>query len=133
MITTGNNRTGPLKILQRAAAALAAAALAGAALGADLRGARYDPASDSIVVEVAYRGTNPRHEFSVQWGRCENDAVVGRLIDSQWRDKAIRSYRLFDHVSLEGIPCRPARVTLRMGRTSHATVLVPTKGGSDAS
>ena len=59
--------------------------------------------------------------------------VAGRLVDSQWNDKALEPYRLVDHVSIEDIPCRPARVTLRMGRTGHATVFVPAKGGANAS
>lgn len=120
----------PLKLLQRATAALAAAAFAGGALGSDLRGARYDAATDTIVVEVAYEGTNPRHEFSVQWGECQGNAVAGRLVDSQWNDEAVQPYRLLDHVSLDAIPCRPARVTLRMGRTGQATVFVPAKGSA---
>jgi sporulation protein YlmC with PRC-barrel domain len=117
----------PLKFFQRATAALVAAAIAGSALGSDLRDARYDAATDTIIVEVAYEGTNPNHEFSVQWGRCENDAVAGRLVDSQWNDRALEPYRLRDHVSIDDIPCRPARVTLRMGRTGQATVIVPAK------
>ena len=124
----------PLKMFQLAVALVTAGA-ASAALGADLRGARYDRATDTIVVEVAYQGTNPRHQFSVQWGRCEGDALAGRLVDSQWNDEAVKPYRLVDHVSLDGIPCRPARVVLRMGRTGQATVFVPAKakGEADAS
>jgi hypothetical protein len=123
----------PLKGFQRAAAGLAASALACAAHASDLRDARYDAATDTIVVEVAYQGTNPRHEFSVQWGKCAGDTVAGRLVDSQWNDKALEPYRLLDHVSLEDIPCRPARVTLLMGRTGQATFFVPAKGDADAS
>ena len=117
------------------AVALVAAVATGAALGADLRGARYDRATDTIVVEVAYQGTNPRHQFSVQWGRCEGNTIAGRLVDSQWNDEAVKPYRLVDHVSIDGIPCRPARVVLRMGRTGQATVFVPAKakGEADAS
>lgn len=123
----------PLKFFQQAAVALSASALACATHASDLRDARYDAATDSIIVEVAYQGTNPNHEFSVQWGRCENNAVAGRVVDSQWNDKAVEPYRLWDHVSIDDIPCRPARVTLRMGRTGQATVFVPAKGDANAS
>ena len=53
--------------------------LAWPAHAADIVEARHDPASDQIVAEVAYRGTNPDHDFSVQWGQC-SDASPPREI-----------------------------------------------------
>jgi hypothetical protein len=74
------------------------------------------------------RGTNPDHEFSIAWGRCSDASparIVGRLIDQQGRDAAREDYRVSERLALEEIPCRPAIVTLRLGRVAHADVYVP--------
>jgi hypothetical protein len=105
--------------------ALAAAAPAHAA---DILDARYDPAADELVVDIAYRGTNPDHEFAIAWGRCSDASpprIVGRLIDQQGRDAARDDYRVSERLALEEIPCRPAIVTLRLGRVAHTNVYVP--------
>jgi hypothetical protein len=101
------------------------------AAGADILGARYEPARDDIVAEIAYRGTSPDHDFTIQWGRCqagEDGApaqVAGRLIDAQGRDVAREDYRILERIALDGIPCRPAMITLRLGLDAHAEVFVP--------
>jgi hypothetical protein len=90
--------------------------------------ARYDAARDQIVARIAYRGTHPDHEFAVQWGECSESSprrVVGRLIDRQGRDHAREDYRTTERIVLNTIPCRPAIVTLRLGRTAHTDVFVP--------
>ena len=102
--------------------------LACPAHAADILDARYDPASDQISAEIAYRGTNPDHDFSVQWGQCSDASpprVVGRLIDAQGDDIAREDYRVGARIGLEDIPCRPTIVTLRLGRVSHLDVFVP--------
>lgn len=106
---------------------------------ADIRGAAYDPLNDELVVEIVYRGTNPDHDFRVEWGRCNGagpaQRAVGRLIDEQGRDFAREEYRVQERLSLEALPCRPAMVTLRLGRIAHTNVFVPdpqAKGAKDA-
>jgi pimeloyl-ACP methyl ester carboxylesterase len=42
-----------------------------------------------IVVDIVYRGTNPNHGFSLQWGRCYDVGgpplgAAARLVDEQW-------------------------------------------------
>lgn len=104
------------------------AALFAPALAADILEARYNAARDEIEVEIAYRGTNPDHDFIVQWDKCSSQSpprTVGRLIDRQGRDAAREDYRASARISLAEIPCRPAIVTLRLGRTAHTNVFVP--------
>lgn len=109
-----------------AAVALAAALLAaGAAAAADIRGARYDARTDSVLVEIAYRGTHPKHDFRVQWNPCADGAAVGRLIDRHGNDAAEEEFIVQDRIGLAALPCRPALVTLRLGRTSIAQVHIP--------
>ncbi len=102
------------------------------AKAADIVGAKYDAADDTIVVNIAYRGTQPDHEFTVEWGPC-NEAggppagVTARLIDRQGRDIAREEFRVTGRLGLQELPCRPAEVTLRLGRVSHARVLVPAR------
>lgn len=102
--------------------------VAGHAYGADILDARYDAARDQIVAEIAYRGTNPDHDFTIQWGSCgggDPARLAGRLIDAQGSDLAREDYRITERIALEDMPCRPAIVTLRLGRTAHADVFVP--------
>lgn len=104
------------------------ASLATAALAADILGARYDAASDQITVDIAYRGTNADHEFVVEWAECSSQSpprLVGRLIDRQGNDAAREDYRTREELSLHDMPCRPAIVTLRLGRVAHTNVYVP--------
>lgn len=100
------------------------------AAAADIVGASYDAARDEIVVDIVYRGTRPAHEFTVEWGRCyRGDAppagVAGRLIDRQGDEIASEEFYVRERLGLQDLPCRPAEVTLRLGRVSHARVLVP--------
>ncbi|HEX6268091.1 MAG TPA: hypothetical protein VFZ81_14500 [Burkholderiales bacterium] len=112
----------------RPIAALLIAAAFDTTHGANILEARYNAARDEIVAEIAYRGTNPDHEFTIQWGACSEGSparVVGRLIDAQGSDVARGNYRTTERIALGGIPCRPAIVTLRLGRTAHTDVFVP--------
>ena len=100
------------------------------ATGADILGAFYDPARDALVVDIAYRGTKPNHAFSLEWGECRGEAsapyrTVARLIDRQGQDLAEKSFEVRARFPLASLECRPAEVTLRLGRVSHATVFVP--------
>lgn len=111
-------------------AVLIAALAAGCASthAADILHARYDAASDQIVAEIAYRGTNADHDFTIQWDRCQPGdpaRLAGRLVDAQGRDVARQDYRITERIALDDMPCRPAIVTLRLGRTAHTDVFVP--------
>jgi hypothetical protein len=102
------------------------------AKAADIVGASYDAARDEIVVDIVYRGTRPGHEFTVQWGPCEEAGglpagVVGRLIDRQGNDIAREEFRVSARIGLRDMPCRPAEVMLRLGRFAQARVLVPAR------
>ena len=58
----------------------------------------YDVHNDQLVVTMRYRGTNPSHEFTLQWGQCKDhpDAhshdIVAEVLDSQWQDAAQRTF-----------------------------------------
>ena len=96
-------------------------------------GARYDPAADELVVDIAYSGTNPNHQFSLAWDPCQGDAppyeIAARVIDDQPDDAAVRDFIVRRRFSLRDLPCRPANVTLRIGRVANISVFVPARGG----
>ena len=81
--------------------------------------AYYDASSNELVVTLVYGGTNPNHQFSVQWGTCRtlgnqgNHQIAAVLLDSQWDDAAKQTFTTTVHVSLAGVDCHPAAVTLR--------------------
>jgi len=91
----------------------------------------YDAAKDQLVVTIAYRGTNRRHRFSLQWGQCNpsqdgtSNEVTADVLDSQWQDDAINDYQKTTRFSLASMPCRPATVTLRAAPHFLATVVIP--------
>jgi hypothetical protein len=103
------------------------------ALSADILHAHYAPAGDELVVEIAYRGTNPHHDFTLIWGECRRTRgmpgdAVARLVDQQGSDVARSDYRVRQRLSLVGLECRPAVLTLRLGRVSTAQVYIPARG-----
>lgn len=116
--------------LARCAASLCAAlALSTPARAQQILDLRYDGVGDRLLAQIAYRGTNDRHRFDVAWGSCRKQAnppsVAGRIIDQQGDDAAREDYRVTARLPLAALPCRPAVVTLRLGRVSHATIFVP--------
>src|ERR1700704_1654739 len=86
-------------------------------------GARYDPVADELVVDIAYSGTNPNHRFSLAWDPCQGDAppyeIAARVIDAQADDAAVRDFIVRRRFSLRDLQCRPANVTLRIGRVGN--------------
>lgn len=115
----------------RSALLAAALLLPAAAPAADILSARYDAVAGELVVEIAYRGTRPGHDFRLEWGRCEpGGAAVARLIDRQGGDAARENFRVTERFDLAGAACRPEQVTLRLGRVSHATVRIAGQTGS---
>ena len=95
----------------------------------------YDPKNDQIIVTVIYHGTNPNHHFSIQWGRCHrlHDHLQGParkiinlgILDNQGNDAAIKRYTRIVRVSLAGVTCRPATVTLWMPPHQYTRLDIP--------
>ncbi len=115
---------------------LTAALLPGLALADNFAAAFYDRAKDALVVTMTYRGTNPNHTFSLQWGACKDThgdsqhAIEAQVLDSQWQDAARRDYTQTAHFSLAGVSCRPAVVTLRSAPRFYYTVHIPAATGT---
>lgn len=111
----------------------------GSAAAANFLDVRYDEDSDELVVALAYRGTNPDHGFSIEWGSCEPDQAAGsfqisaRVLDSQWNDLARRSFHKTVHFGLHDLRCRPALITLFTAPQVSIGVRVPAKAGADRS
>jgi len=98
---------------------------------------RYDPARDQLVVTMVYRGTNPDHVFSLQWGQCNQRPGESRpevsveILDSQWQDVARQNFKKTTRFDLSDIPCRPAKVTIRSAPRFFYTVSIPAKSGTN--
>ena len=92
---------------------------------------RYDAAKNQLVVTMAYRGTNPNHQFSLKWGKCRNaesggaSKVVAEVLDDQWQDQAKRNFTKTTRFDLADLPCRPAQVTLRTAPRFFYTLRIP--------
>ena len=77
--------------------------------------AHYDASSDELVVTLRYSGTNPDHNFSLQWGACTDatdhsgvSRIDATMEDDQWRDAARELFTKTVRVSLAPLACRPA-------------------------
>ena len=106
---------------------------AGSSMGQTILDAGYVASADQLVVEIAYEGTHPDHDFSLAWDACQASSdgrrsIVARLIDNQGSDVARTEYRVRRRFDLAGLDCRPADVTLRLGPVSNRTVFVPARG-----
>jgi hypothetical protein len=119
--------------------ALAALQFTVAAGAADFLDARYDQSKDDLVVTLAYRGTNPDHAFSIEWGACERGVAAGsyeisaRVLDSQWNDLARRSFTKTVRFDLRNLRCRPALVTLFTAPRFRISVPIPARADADRS
>jgi hypothetical protein len=96
----------------------------------NFRKVAYDPATDEIVIVVGYRGTNPDHQFSLQWGPCRTRGdgrreLAGELLDSQSQDPARKDYRKTLRFSVANLDCRPATVTVRTAPHFYFTLELP--------
>jgi hypothetical protein len=112
-------------------------ALPASSLADDFTHANYDPGSDELVVTVTYSGTNPNHTFSMQWGPCQTaegsdqHTVALEVLDSQWQDPARQEFSKTMRFALDGMPCRPATLTLRIAPRFITTIRIPAaRGGS---
>jgi hypothetical protein len=126
MNTTG--RTG-LRLRQWSLGLLAMAC-AGLVPADNFVSAVYDPKTDELVVTLAYRGTNPDHAFTLQWGSCRqaddgSNELDADVLDSQADDAAHDPYKTTTRFSLDDIPCRPATLTLRTAPRFIYTVKIP--------
>jgi hypothetical protein len=98
----------------------------------------YDPGKDQLVLTIAYRGTNPDHQFNVQWDACtrlddERMQILGLLVDTQPDDLARQDFTRQMRIDLRDFSCRPAKVTIRTSAGFFTSVDVPaakTKGSS---
>jgi hypothetical protein len=107
-------------------------AVPAAAQAQTLMEAVFDAGNDALSVEIAYRGTHPNHEFSLDWSSCQQTpdgkrTTVARLVDGQGDDVAREDYRVRRSFSLAALECRPADVTVRLGPVSNRTVHVPAR------
>jgi hypothetical protein len=101
------------------------------AQAATFSSAFYDPKTNELVVTMIYGGTNPNHQFSVQWGTCHplgnngNHQIVADVLDSQWDDAAKQQFTTTVRFSLAGVNCLPAAITLRTAPKYEYTLQVP--------
>ena len=93
----------------------------------------YDAKTDELVVTMRYRGTNPDHTFSLQWGECQTPAdagtseIVGQVNDSQARDAARQDFKTTTRFGLDDLTCRPVKVTLRTAPRFYYTLQIPAR------
>jgi len=90
----------------------------------------YDPKSDELVVTIAYRGTNPDHSFTLQWGECKptddgGNQLDAEILDSQAGDGAEQPFKTTTRFGLGDIPCRPAILTLRTAPRFIYSIKIP--------
>src|SRR5579863_2762884 len=90
----------------------------------------YDPVTDELVIVVLYRGTNPDHQFTLKWGPCidrggNRREIVAELLDHQFQDAERSDYKKTLRMSLAGMDCRPATVTLTTAPRFEYTLPVP--------
>jgi hypothetical protein len=108
-------------------------ALPSLARGDNFANVFYDAQTDELVVTMKYSGTNPGHTFSLQWGKCRTlaDAGVPEIVadvnDSQSQDAARKDFKTTTRFSLENLPCRPAKLTLRTAPRFYYTLQIPAR------
>jgi len=113
-------------------ATILSVAAAPASQAGTFSGAYYDPQTHELVVTMIYRGTNPDHQFSVQWGECQpldgdgtRHQSVGQVLDSQWDDDARQTLTKTVRFNVASLNCRPATVTLRTAPRFEYTLQIP--------
>lgn len=124
--------------LGRFVACIAAFLYLAPAVATTVTGLSYDAAKNQLVMTIAYRGTNPDHEFNVQWDACkklddERMQILGLLVDSQPNDRALQEFTKPLRIDLRNFTCRPSKVTIKTSAGFFASVDIPaskTKGSS---
>ena len=111
---------------------LGALAVPSGAFADNFADAHYDASTDELVVTMRYSGTNPDHNFSVQWGACtdsNDDSGVQRvdatIEDDQWRDAARELFKKTIRVSLAQLACRPVVLTIHTAPRFYYTLRIP--------
>lgn len=119
-------------LVSRLCCIIAALVVSSAASAQNFLGARYDAVTDELVVQIAYRGTHSGHEFSLRWEECKSVSgsdgpyeVAALVVDSHWNDRALEDFQQTVRFTLEGLTCRPARVTLHSAARFAVTLDVP--------
>ncbi len=103
----------------------------GVARAATFSSASYDSSTNELVVTMVYGGTNPNHRFTPHWGTCRklgkegNHQIAVDLLDDQWDDVAQQTFTTTVRVSLAGVDCHPATVTLRTAPKYEYTLQIP--------
>jgi hypothetical protein len=112
--------------------ALCAGVIIHPAAADSFRGIYYDRTANELVVTMAYQGTNPNHNFTLQWGPCQSSdsdstaRVDASILDDQFEDAAQRDYQTVARLSLADIPCpRPVSVTLHTAPRRSLTLVIP--------
>lgn len=90
----------------------------------------YDAPKDQLVMTIAYRGTNPDHQFRVQWDKCtrlddERMQILGLLVDDQPNDLARQEFTKPLHIELRDFSCRPSKATIRTSAGFFTSVDIP--------
>lgn len=93
---------------------------------------RYDKQTDRLIVTMIYRGSNPNHQFSLKWGKCQSDqgattpGVTLEILDDQFNDQAQQDYQKTVRFAMAGLPCpRPIAVTLKTAPRFFYTLTIP--------
>ena len=114
------------------AAALLSTGAAVTVHAASFSQAYYEPKTNELVVTIIYGGTNPDHEFSVEWGECgslgddgSQHEIAARILDSQWGDEEQQTFTKTVRFSLANVNCRPATVTLLTAPRFEYTTRIP--------
>lgn len=114
------------------AAAVASLLAVSALCAATFTGAYFDAGTSEIVVTMLYRGTNPDHQFTVQWGNCSplgsggnQFQISGDVQDSQWDDAAQTTYTKTVRFPVANLNCHPATVTLHTAPRFETSVQIP--------
>ena len=94
--------------------------------------AYYDSKTNELVVTIIYGGTNPDHQFSVEWGECgslgddgSQHEIAARVLDSQWGDEEQQTFTKTVRFSFASVNCRPATVTLHTAPRFEYTMQIP--------
>jgi hypothetical protein len=91
----------------------------------------YDGRKDELVITMRYRGTNPDHTFSLQWGQCKDTAgsqphqIVADVLDSQGQDAERADFTKTTRFALTDLRCRPATLLLRTAPGFNYILLIP--------
>ena len=92
----------------------------------------YDAKTNELVVTLTYGGSNPDHQFSIQWGQCQplgddgtQHQIAAEVLDSQWNDDEHQTFTKTVRFSLAGLNCRPATVTLHTAPRFEYTLHIP--------